>query len=96
MQIIKMQSCGMSFLNSSIQTQYTNEYFIVGVSNERNKVLHNTFKLSLFSSQDTSGACEEKESQEGKEEEDGNLDFEEISDGELEEERTRGMYTEIF
>ncbi|XP_045785216.1 zinc finger CCCH domain-containing protein 13-like [Maniola jurtina] len=42
------------------------------------------------STQDTSGACEEKESQEGKDEEDvTNLDFEEISDGELEEERTR-------
>ncbi|XP_023941530.2 zinc finger CCCH domain-containing protein 13 [Bicyclus anynana] len=42
------------------------------------------------STQDTSGACEEKESQDGKDEEDvANLDFEEISDGELEEERTR-------
>ncbi|CAH2240600.1 zinc finger CCCH domain-containing protein 13-like isoform X2 [Pararge aegeria] len=42
------------------------------------------------STQDTSGACEEKESHEGKDEEDvANLDFEEISDGELEEERTR-------
>ncbi|CAH2104356.1 unnamed protein product [Euphydryas editha] len=42
------------------------------------------------STQDTSGAGEEKESQEGKDEEDvTNLDFEEISDGELEEERTR-------
>ncbi|CAG4941524.1 unnamed protein product [Parnassius apollo] len=40
--------------------------------------------------QDTSGVGEEKESQEGKEDEDvTNLDFEEISDGELEEERTR-------
>lgn len=40
---------------------------------------------------DTSGAGEEKESQESKDEEDvTNLDFEEISDGELEEERTRG------
>lgn len=43
---------------------------------------------------DTSGAGEEKESQEGKDEEDvTNLDFEEISDGELEEERTRGTNT---
>lgn len=43
---------------------------------------------------DTSGAGDEKESQEGKDEEDvTNLDFEEISDGELEEERTRGMNT---
>ncbi|CAG4998089.1 unnamed protein product [Parnassius apollo] len=42
------------------------------------------------STQDTSGVGEEKESQEGKEDEDvTNLDFEEISDGELEEERTR-------
>ncbi|XP_047545029.1 zinc finger CCCH domain-containing protein 13-like [Vanessa atalanta] len=42
------------------------------------------------STQDTSGAGEEKESQEGKDDEDvTNLDFEEISDGELEEERTR-------
>ncbi|XP_028166734.1 zinc finger CCCH domain-containing protein 13-like isoform X1 [Ostrinia furnacalis] len=42
------------------------------------------------STQDTSGAGEEKESQEAKDEEDvANLDFEEISDGELEEERTR-------
>lgn len=41
--------------------------------------------------QDTSGVGEEKESQEPKDEEDvTNLDFEEISDGELEEERTRG------
>lgn len=41
--------------------------------------------------QDTSGAIEEKESQDTKDEEDtANLDFEEISDGELEEERTRG------
>ncbi|XP_068621669.1 fl(2)d-associated complex component-like isoform X2 [Battus philenor] len=44
------------------------------------------------STQDTSGAGEEKESQEGKDDEDvTNLDFEEISDGELEEERTRGL-----
>ncbi|XP_049879549.1 zinc finger CCCH domain-containing protein 13-like [Pectinophora gossypiella] len=42
------------------------------------------------STQDTSGAAEEKESQDPKDEEDvTNLDFEEISDGELEEERTR-------
>ncbi|KPJ12285.1 Zinc finger CCCH domain-containing protein 13 [Papilio machaon] len=42
------------------------------------------------STQDTSGAAEEKESQEGKDDDDvANLDFEEISDGELEEERTR-------
>ncbi|XP_041970188.1 zinc finger CCCH domain-containing protein 13-like [Aricia agestis] len=41
------------------------------------------------STQDTSVAGEEKESQEGKDDEEGNLDFEEISDGELEEERTR-------
>ncbi|CAH2067198.1 unnamed protein product, partial [Iphiclides podalirius] len=42
------------------------------------------------STQDTSGAGEEKESHEGKDDEDvANLDFEEISDGELEEERTR-------
>lgn len=42
------------------------------------------------STQDTSGAGEEKESQDGKDDEDvANLDFEEISDGELEEERTR-------
>ncbi|XP_026488275.1 zinc finger CCCH domain-containing protein 13-like [Vanessa tameamea] len=42
------------------------------------------------STQDTSGAGEEKDSQEGKDDEDvTNLDFEEISDGELEEERTR-------
>ncbi|XP_047514354.1 uncharacterized protein DDB_G0284459-like [Pieris napi] len=40
--------------------------------------------------QDTIGACEDKESQDGKDEDDvANLDFEEISDGELEEERTR-------
>ncbi|KAH9639873.1 hypothetical protein HF086_015724 [Spodoptera exigua] len=39
---------------------------------------------------DTSGAAEEKESQDAKDDEDvANLDFEEISDGELEEERTR-------
>ncbi|XP_047041687.1 uncharacterized protein DDB_G0284459-like isoform X3 [Helicoverpa zea] len=42
------------------------------------------------STQDTSGAGEEKESQDAKDDEDvPNLDFEEISDGELEEERTR-------
>ncbi|KAF9406563.1 hypothetical protein HW555_013113 [Spodoptera exigua] len=42
------------------------------------------------STQDTSGAAEEKESQDAKDDEDvANLDFEEISDGELEEERTR-------
>ncbi|XP_037301570.1 zinc finger CCCH domain-containing protein 13-like [Manduca sexta] len=42
------------------------------------------------STQDTSGAGEEKESQDVKDDEDvTNLDFEEISDGELEEERTR-------
>ncbi|XP_013182926.2 zinc finger CCCH domain-containing protein 13 [Amyelois transitella] len=42
------------------------------------------------STQDTSGAGEDKELQEVKDEEDvTNLDFEEISDGELEEERTR-------
>lgn len=42
------------------------------------------------STQDTSGATEDKESQDVKDDEDvTNLDFEEISDGELEEERTR-------
>lgn len=46
-----------------------------------------------MSFQDTSGAGEEKESQDPKDDEDvTNLDFEEISDGELEEERTRGSY----
>ncbi|CAK1550123.1 unnamed protein product [Leptosia nina] len=40
--------------------------------------------------QDTNGISEDKESQDGKDEDDAaNLDFEEISDGELEEERTR-------
>ncbi|KAM3964594.1 LOW QUALITY PROTEIN: uncharacterized protein ACR2FA_000981 [Aphomia sociella] len=42
------------------------------------------------STQDTIGAGEEKESQDAKDEDDvTNMDFEEISDGELEEERTR-------
>lgn len=42
------------------------------------------------STQDTSGAGEEKESQDVKDEDDvTNMDFEEISDGELEEEKTR-------
>ncbi|KAL4712841.1 hypothetical protein ACJJTC_011911 [Scirpophaga incertulas] len=39
--------------------------------------------------QDTSGTCEEKECHDAKEDDVANLDFEEISDGELEEERTR-------
>ncbi|GBP31170.1 Zinc finger CCCH domain-containing protein 13 [Eumeta japonica] len=48
--------------------------------------------LENQSTQDTSGAGEEKESQDAKDDEDvTNLDFEEISDGELEEERTRGL-----
>lgn len=40
--------------------------------------------------QDTSGAAEEKDLKDVHDDEDTNLDFEEISDGELEEERTRG------
>lgn len=43
--------------------------------------------------QDTSGAAEDKDSQDAKDDDD-NLDFEEISDGELEEERTRGILLE--
>ncbi|XP_045511339.1 fl(2)d-associated complex component-like isoform X2 [Colias croceus] len=42
--------------------------------------------------QESNGACEEKDSQDGKDEDDvANLDFEEISDGELEEEKTRSL-----
>ncbi|XP_050670430.1 uncharacterized protein DDB_G0284459-like isoform X1 [Leptidea sinapis] len=40
--------------------------------------------------QDTRSGCDDKESQDGKDDDDvANLDFEEISDGELEEEKTR-------
>lgn len=46
---------------------------------------------------DTSGAGEDKESHGAKNDEDvTDLDFEEISDGELEEERTRGLLTCIL